>query len=42
MNYKPNAHYMNLIMPLARKLGMTPQRVIEMMINEYVNKRKED
>jgi len=36
MTYKPNAHYMNIIMPLARQFGMTPQRVVEMMINEYV------
>lgn len=35
MTYKPNSHYMDIIMCLSRKLGVSPQRVIEEMINEY-------
>jgi hypothetical protein len=36
MTYKPNSHYMDIIMSLARQHGISPQRAIEMMINEYI------
>ena len=41
MVYKPNATMMDVIMPIARELGISPVKVIEMLILEGASKREE-
>ena len=39
MTYKPTAERLDIIMPLARQLGITPQKVIDMLILEAIAQR---